>query len=269
MKTDGLAERHALRIVAMSASSLRYQPAPDRNTGLRQEIVALAHRYKRYGAGMIYLKLRQKGLKVNHKRVDRLYAIEMLQLKKRRRKKVPAADRQPLVRPVAADVVWSADFVFDRIAGGRALKCLAIVDDATTDSVALEVDHAMSGQYVTRVLDRISLERGLPQVIRTDNGPEFISRAMLTWAHQRGVTLRHIEPGKPNQNAYVESFNGRFREECLNENWFTSLAHARSVIGGWRREYREERPKDVLGGLTPVQYAKRLAEKAATLTAGL
>lgn len=100
-------------------------------------------------------------------------------------------------------------------------------------------------------------------------GPEFISRAMLTWAHQRGVTLRHIEPGKPNQNAYVESFNGRFREECLNENWFTSLAHARSVIAGWRREYREERPKEVLGGLTPVQYAKRLAEKAATLTAGL
>ena len=269
LQTGGLTERHALRIFAMSASSLRYQPALDRNTGLRQEIVGLAHRYKRYGAGMIYLKLRQKGLKVNHKRIDRLYAIEKLQLKKRRRKKVPAADRQPLVRPVASDMVWSADFVFDRIASGRALKCLAIVDDATTDSVALEVDHAMSGQYVTRVLDRISLERGLPQVIRTDNGPEFISRAMLTWAHQRGVTLRHIEPGKPNQNAYVESFNGRFREECLNENWFTSLAHARTIIGTWQREYNEERPKEVLGGLTPAQYAKQLAEKAATVIPGL
>jgi transposase InsO family protein len=269
MKTDGLAERHALRIVAMSASSLRYQPAPDRNAGLRQQIVGLAHRHKRYGAGMIYLKLRQQGLIVNHKRVDRLYALEKLQLKKRRRKKVPAADRQPLVRPTAPDQVWSMDFVFDRIGDGRALKCLSIVDDATTESVALEVAHSMSGQYVTRILDRLALERGLPRVIRTDNGPEFISRAMLTWAHSRGVALRLIQPGRPTQNAFVESFNGRFREECLNEHWFTSLAHARSVIEAWRREYNEERPKEALSGMTPAQYAKHLAEKAVTLAAGL
>lgn len=269
MKTSGLSERHALSIVRMSASALRYQPAPDRNAELRQRIVSLAHRYKRYGAGMIYLKLRQAGLLVNHKRVDRLYALEKLQLKKRRRKKVPLADRQPLLRPTAAGQVWSMDFIFDRIAGGRVLKCLVIVDDATTECIALEVDHAMSGHYVTRLLDRISLERDLPQVIRTDNGPEFIGRAMLTWAHQRGVALRLIQPGKPNQNAFVESFNGRFRDECLNENWFTSLAHARSVIETWHREYNEERPKGVLYGMTPQQYAKHLAEKAVTLTAGL
>lgn len=269
MRAGGLAERHALRIVAMSASALRYQPAPDRNVELRQTIVGLAHRHKRYGAGMIYLKLRQQGQTVNHKRVDRLYALEKLQLKKRRRKKVPVADRQPLVRPDTPDHVWSMDFVFDRIGDGRALKCLAIVDDATTASVALEAAHSMSGQHVTRILDRIALERGLPKVIRTDNGPEFIGRAMLTWAHSRGVALRLIQPGKPTQNAFVESFNGRFRDECLNENWFTSLAHARALIDAWRHEYNEERPKEGLGGLTPAQYAKQLAEKAITLTAGL
>ena len=269
MKTGGLTERQALRIVRMSASALRYRPAPDRNAGLRQEIVALAHRYKRYGAGMIYLKLRQQGRPVNHKRIDRLYGLENLQIKRRRRKKVPLADRQPLVRPTAPDQVWSMDFIFDRVADGRALKCLAIVDDATTEAITLETDHAMSGAYVTRILDRLALERGLPRVIRTDNGPEFISRAMLTWAHQRGVALRLIQPGKPTQNAFVESFNGRFRDECLNEHWFTSLAHARSVIEAWRREYNEERPKDVLNGMTPVQYGKHLDEKAATLTPGI
>ena len=269
MKTGGLPERHALRIFAMSASALRYQPAADRNAQMRQDILALAHRHKRYGAGMIYLKLRQQGQVVNHKRVDRLYSLEKLHLKKRRRKKIPLADRQPLVRPTAPDHVWSMDFIFDRIADGRALKCLVIVDDATTELVAVEVAHSMSGHHVTRVLDRLSLERGLPKVIRTDNGPEFIGRAMLTWAHTRGVALRLIQPGKPTQNAFVESFNGRFRDECLNENWFTSLAHARALIDAWHREYNEERPKEGLGGLTPAQYAKQLAEKAITLTTGL
>lgn len=269
MKAAGLTERHALQIVAMSASSLRYQPGPDRNAALRQQIVALADRHKRYGAGMIYLKLRQQGQAVNHKRVDRLYALEKLHLKRRRRKKIPLADRQPLVRPTAPDQVWSMDFIFDRIADGRVLKCLVVVDDATTEVVAIEAGHSMSGHQVTRVLDRLSLTRGLPKVIRTDNGPEFISRAMLTWAHTRGVALRLIQPGKPTQNAFVESFNGRFRDECLNENWFTSLAHAKAVIDGWRREYNEERPKESLGGLTPAQYAKQMADKAVTLTAGL
>jgi putative transposase len=132
MVTRGLSERHALNVVSMSASSLRYMPAPDRNVDLRARIVALAHRHRRYGAGLIYLKLRQAGERVNHKRVDRLYTEARLQIRRRRRKKVPVADRQPLVRPASPNQVWSADFVFDRTADGRVLKCLAIVDDATT-----------------------------------------------------------------------------------------------------------------------------------------
>ncbi len=136
MVTRGMSERRALTVVRMSASSFRYVPAPDRNVALRARIVALAHRHRRYGAGMIYLKLRQAGVVANHKRVDRLYAEARLQVKRRRRKKVPQADRQPLIRPCGPNEVWSADFVFDRTAEGRVLKCLTIVDDATTEAVA-------------------------------------------------------------------------------------------------------------------------------------
>jgi putative transposase len=269
MVTRGLSERRALAVVHMSAAALRYTPQPDRDTDLRDRIVALAHRHRRYGAGMIYLKLRQAGQVVNHKRVDRLYAEARLQVKRRRRKKVPVLDRQPLLRPRHRNEVWSADFVFDRTAEGRVLKCLTIVDDATTEAVAIVPARALGGLPVTRVFDQLAASRGLPQVLRTDNGPEFCGRAMLTWAHERGLTLRLIEPGKPTQNAYVESFNGRFRDECLNEHWFTSLAHARAVIETWRREYNEERPKKGLGGLTPAAYAKTLMKETSTVTAGL
>src|SRR5215207_3474321 len=153
-------------------------------------IVALAHRHRRYGAGMIYLKLRQEGRVVNHKRVDRLYAEARLQVRRRRRKKVPLADRQPLVRPQAPNEVWSADFVFDRTAEGRVLKCLTIVDDATTEAVAIVPARALGGRPVTRVLEGLAASRGLPQILRTDNGPEFCGRALLTWAHEHGLMLR-------------------------------------------------------------------------------
>jgi transposase InsO family protein len=249
----------------MSASSLRYEPRPDRNMALRERIVTLAQRHRRYGVGMIYLKLRQAGEFINYKRVERLYRLEKLQIRRRQRKKIPVSERQPLIRPGAANEVWSMDFVFDRIASGRTLKCLAIVDDATHESVAIIPEHTIGGDHLTRILDGICAQRGKPAVIRSDNGPEFTGKAMLTWAHRKSVALRLIEPGKPNQNAYIESFNGRLRDECLNEHWFTSLAHARAVIEAWRREYNEERPKKSLGGLTPAQYAKQLPIKVVTM----
>ena len=214
---------------------------------------------------MIYLKLRQADEIVNYKRVERLYRLEKLHIRRRRRKKIPEADRQPLIRPGQANEIWSMDFVFDRIASGRTLKCLTIVDDGTHESVAVVPEHTIGGDHLTRLLDSVCSQRGRPRMIRSDNGPEFTGKAMLTWAHRHGIALRLIEPGKPNQNAYVESFNGRLRDECLNEHWFTSLAHAHAVIEAWRREYNEERPKKSLGGLTPSQYAKQLAIKAVTL----
>ena len=269
MTTAGLSERRALAVVRMSAAALRYAPVPDQNGPLRARIVALAQRHRRYGAGMIYLKLRQAGWRVNHKRVDRVYTAARLQVRRRRRKKIPVAERQPLVRPQAANQVWSADFVLDRTAEGRVVKCLTVVDDATHEAVTIVPARALGGLPVTRVLDRLAGTRGLPQVLRTDNGAEFCGRAMLTWAERHRVTLRLIEPGKPNQNAYIESFNGRFRDECLNEHWFTSLAHAQVIIEAWRREYNEERPKKGLGGLTPARYARQLARQQATVTSGL
>jgi transposase InsO family protein len=183
----------------MSASAFRYAPRPDRNVELREQIVALAQRHKRYGVGMIHLKLRQAGMLVNYKRVERLYQDAKLQVRRRKRKKVLIGERQPLYRPLAANEVWSMDFVFDRTAEGRVLKCLTVVDDATHEAVAIEVERAISGHGVARVLDRLALSRGLPKVIRTDNGKEFCGKAMVQWAYQRGVHLaadrtRQAEP---------------------------------------------------------------------------
>jgi len=265
MTSQGLSERRSLRVIGMSASAYRYESAPQRNCALKEKIIVLAQRYRRYGAGMIYLKLRQAGEIVNHKRVDRLYAEAGLQVKKRRRKKIPLSDRHPLERPTGANQVWSMDFVFDRTAEGRSIKSLTVVDDATHEAVAIVPERALGGNQLVRILEQLRSTRGLPKAIRTDNGKEFCSRAMLTWAHARGVQLFLIEPGKPNQNAYIESFNGRFRDECLNEHWFTSLQHVRVVVEAWRKEYNQERPKRSLGGLTPAAYAKTLIQKPVKL----
>lgn len=209
---------------------------------------------------MIYLKLGQEQWPVNYKRVERLYQEARLQVRRRKRKKVLLGERPPLLRPEAANQVWSMDFVFERTAEGRVLKALTIVDDATHEAVAIEVE---------RVLERLALTRGLPQVIRPRNSKDFCGKMMVTWAHERGVQLRLIQPGKPNQNAYIESFNGRLRDECLNEHWFPTLLHSRTEIETWRREYNEKRPKKILGCLTPTAYAQQLAAKAATMKPGL
>lgn len=248
-----------MKLACLSPSVLRYERRDDGNGALRERIVALAHRHRRHGYRMIHLRLTQEGWAVNIKRVRRLYRQEQLMVQRRKRKKVAPGERQPLVRPSRANEVWSMDFVFDRLADGRALKCLTVVDDATQEAVTITPDRAISGAYVTRIMDAIKRSRGLPKVIRSDNGREFCGRAMAVWAHENGVALRFIEPGKPNQNAYVESFNGRLRDECLNEHWFTSLAHARAVIEEWRSDYNEQRPKKDLGGLPPAAYAAKLA----------
>jgi len=170
LTTKGLSERQGLRVAGMSASAFRYTPRPDRNVGLRERIIALAQRHRRYGAEMIYLKIRQTGEIVNHKRVERLYALEKLQVRRRRRKKIPIGERQPLIRPGSANEVWSMDFVFDRVATGRSIKCLTIVDDATHESVAVVPEHSMGGVHLVRVMDEICAKRGRPSIIRTDNG---------------------------------------------------------------------------------------------------
>ena len=258
----GLSERRALSVVRMSASALRYAPRPDRNVELRERIVSLAQRHKRYGVGMIYLKLRQEGLLVNYKRVERLYQEAKLQVRRRKRKKVAMGERQPLLRPTSANHVWSMDFVFDRTAEGRVIKCLTVVDDFSRECVDIAVDHGMGGEYVVRLLDQAAQFRGYPLAIRTDQGPEFTSRAFIAWAAARGV--RHLlnDAGCPTQNAYIESFNGKFRDECLNEQWFETLVQARQEVARWRRDYNEVRPHSSLGRISPPSFAALHRQRA-------
>lgn len=259
MKALGVSERRACGHVGISASVLRYRAQPDRNEGLRERIVALASQHRRHGYRMIHGLLQAQGEAVNHKRVYRLYCQEALAVKRRRRRKQALLERVPLVRPQRANEVWSMDFVMDELVDGRRLKCLTVLDDCSKESVAIASDTSITGAYVARLLDQVKLERGLPKAIRTDNGPEFASKAMALWAYRNSVQLRFIRPGKPIENAYIESFNGRFREECLSEHWFESLAHARFEIGHWRRYYNEQRPHSALGYVSPAAYAGRLA----------
>lgn len=195
------------------------------------------------------------------KRVHRLYRQSQLQVQRRRRRQRVAVEREPLVLPAAPNQVWSMDFVMDALHNGRRLKCLTIVDDFTKEAIDIAVDHGISGMAVTCALDRAALFRGLPKTIRTDQGPEFTSKALDQWGYRRGVHLKLIEPGKPIQNAFIESFNGRFRDECLNDHYFESLAQARIVIAAWRRDYNEQRPHSALEYQTPAQFAARCRAK--------
>ena len=260
-----MTERRCLAITGMSASSLRYQPRPDRNTALRARIVALAQRHRRYGVGMIHLKLRQAGEIVNYKRVERLYALEKLHIRRRRRKKIPVADRQPLVRPGQANEVWSMDFVFDRAASGRTIKCLVIVDDATHEAVAIVPEHAIGGDHLTRILDGICSQRGKPAIIRTDNGPEFTGKvdADLGASEDHRVAADRTRQAESERVRRIvqRATAGRVPERALVHEPRSCSRRDRSLA----QEYNEERPKKSLGGLTPAQYAKQLAIKAVTM----
>ncbi len=194
---------------------------------------------------------------MNHKKVDRLYKEEHLSLRLRKRKRLPARQRIPLATPDAPNKCWSMDFVSDSLYNGRRFRVLNIVDDYTRESPAMEVDTSLGGVRVVQVLERLKESRGLPEVIRTDNGPEFISRALDEWAYKNGIKLDFIEPGKPIENAFVESFNGRFRDECLNENWFMTLQEAQKIIEHWRIDYNKDRPHGSLRKLTPDEFAKQ------------
>jgi transposase InsO family protein len=199
MQTQGLSERRGLQVVRMSASALRYEPRPDRNQELRARIVALAQRHRRYGVGMIHLKLRQAGQIINYKRVERLYGLEKLHIRRRRRKKIPASDRQPLVRPGQANEIWSMDFVFDRIASGRTLKCLAIVDDATHEAVDVVPEHTIGGDHLTRIMDGICSQRGKPTIIRTDNVLRTKASVLFGDEHSMRDAMKHRAVRYPQQ----------------------------------------------------------------------
>lgn len=257
MKT-AISERRACQLVGLSRTVLHYVSSErPENESLQQRIVELAQTRRRFGYRRIGALLRREGCKANHKRVFRLYQEAGLAVKRRRKRHGVAVEREKLTRPSKPNEVWSMDFVSDALAGGRRIKALTIVDDFTKESVDIALDHGISGHYVTRVLDQAVRFRGAPRAIRTDQGPEFTGRALDQWAYRNGVQLKLIQPGKPTQNAYIESFNGRFRDECLNEHWFTSLAEARILVAAWRRDYNENRPHSSLDYQTPAEFAAR------------
>jgi putative transposase len=208
--------------------------------------------------------LRREGFKMNHKRTERIYRQEGLILRIRRRKKMSSHLRTDIPKPSCPNHVWSMDFMRDNLANGRSIKVLSVVDEYTRKCFRIEVDTSINGVRVVRTLTEISQVEGLPQIIIIDNGPEFISKALDAWAYQRGVRLTFIRPGKPVENAYIESFNGRLRDECLNENWFLSLEHARRIIEKWRMDYNCERPHSSLGYLTPEEFINRESRKFST-----
>ena len=256
MAEHGLSERQACKLLEMDRTTYRYEPRPDRNAGLRQAMMELARQKPRYGYRRLGALLARRGWQANPKRVYRLYRQEHLAVRRLKRKRVQRI-APPVAMLRAPNQEWAIDFVLDSLATGRSFRALTIVDSFTRACPAIEADSCLGSQRVTRVLDQVIAERGQPLAIRCDNGPEFTSRHFWSWCEKRQIWLVFIEPGRPMQNGYIESFNGRFRDECLNANWFLTLADARAKIEAWRREYNRERPHRSLGYLSPEEFAAR------------
>ena len=253
----------ACGLVGISRSAFRYESTrAESDAQLSERLAALAAEKRRYGYRRLHVLIRREGHIVNWKRLYRLYREAGLAVRRRKRKRIGPVERRPLPKPTMPNVSWSMDFVSDGLANGRRLRCLTIVDDCTRECLAIEVDTSLPGARVAATLDRLADLRGLPLSITVDHGPEFEGKVLDAWAYSRGVRLAFIRPGKPVENAYIESFNGRLRDECLNEHWFINMAHARAVIERWRLEYNTERPHSALGYRTPAAARKEWTEEA-------
>ncbi len=264
LQETAISERRACALVGMSRESWRHPPQRAvADQAMSTRIVGLAHERRRFGYRRIGDLIRAQGTVINDKRVYRLYKLADLAVRKRRGGKRLKLERVALHRCAVLNEVWSLDFVSDSLGNGRRIKCLTLTDDFSHECVDIAVDHGMGGEYVTRVLEQAARFRGYPKAVRTDQGPEFTCRAFMAWAASRGI--RHIlnQPGKPTQNAYIESFNGKFRDECLNEHWFETLAQAREQIGRWRVDYNEVRPHSSCGRIPPARFAAQHRQHAA------
>jgi putative transposase len=244
-------ERRACRLVGVGRASARYRAVRGDDAVVRARLRELAAERPRFGYRRLQALLRREGIVVNHKRVARLYREEDLAVRRRSRKRLAREGRGTVPAPSRPDERWGLDFMSDALAGGRRLRLLCVLDLFTREALAIEVDVSLPGTRVVAVLERLAASRDLPAELVLDNGPELTGRALDEWAVKGGVRLRFIDPGKPSQNGFVESFNGRFRDECLDRSWFTSLADARAVVEAWRRDYNGSRPHSALGYKTP------------------
>jgi putative transposase len=260
----GLSQRRACRLVGAARSTVRYRGRRRPDEALRARLRELAAQRPRFGYRRLHVLLRREGIVVNHKRVARLYGEEGLAVRRRRRKAVARIGRGRPPAPRRANEQWAADFLQDALASGRKIRLLSVIDVFTREALALEVDTSLPGSRVVGVLDRLLGERGRPAQLVLDNGPELISSALERWAHEQGITLHFIDPGKPIQNAHCESFHGRVRDECLNEHWFLGLADARRIVEAWRQDYNAERPHSALDYRTPAEFRRARGEPAVT-----
>jgi putative transposase len=265
MSSAGLSEREACRFTGFARSSHRYRTRRPPRVELRARLHTLAILRPRWGYRRLHGLLRREGWTINRKTTQRIYREEGLHVRRRKRKRV-AVPRTPLPAPTKANERWSMDFVSDALGDGRKFRSFTLVDDCTRECPAIEVDTSLPGERVVRVLDGVAVKRGYPTSIVCDNGPEFRGEALDQWAHRHGVQLHFIDPGKPIQNAYIESFNGRLRDECLNENWFVSLTDARATIEAWRVDYETARPHSGLADRTPAEFARELQSTANSFT---
>ncbi len=256
LKARRISERRACRLTGFSRSAAWYQPKGRNDDRLRARLRVLAERYPRYGCPTLHEMLVIEGEVINHKRTYRVYCEEELQVRTKQRKKL-FRPRVPMLVPKKINERWSMDFVSDQLANGRRFRVFNIVDDCSRESVLQLPEFSISGHRLARELDK--LKRKLPNTIVCDNGPEFTSKAMFFWAKKTGVKLHFIQPGKPTQNAFVESFNGKFRAYCLDLHWFASIEDARSIIEAWRTHYNHVRPHRSLGKKPPSVFAKEAA----------
>jgi len=253
-----MSERRACAALGLSRAVNRYRSGRSSDEPLRAQLRGLAAQYPRYGYLMRHGLLKSAGQVVNRKRTYRRYVTEELQVKRRHRKRLDRP-RQPLPVPLNANECWSMDFVSDRLSSGRRLRILNVVGDFTRECALQVVDYGISGARITHALAQLAESRPLSPVLLCDNGPEFTRKAMFLWTKARGIRLHFIEPGKPIQNAFVESFNGKFRDARLNQHWFVDLPEARSAIAGWRIHYNEVRPHSAPGYRPPAVFARNAA----------
>lgn len=251
-----LSERRACEALGFGRSSMRYRSGRGNDTELRERLRGLASERRRFGWRRLMILLGREGIAPNHKKLRRIYTEERLQVRRRGGRKRALGTRAPMTIPQGPNQRWSLDFVTDALADGRRFRVLAVVDDFTRECLALVADTSLSGRRVVRELDALTATRGRPLMVVSDNGTELTSTAVLRWSQEHELEWHYIAPGKPQQNAFVESFNGRLRDECLNETLFRSLDHARSALRAWRDDYNHVRPHGALKGLTPAQAAE-------------
>jgi len=265
-ETFGLSQVRACNVIGIHRSTFRYRSTREDDPVLRERIKALATTHKRFGYRRIHWRLtRREGFKVNHKRVYRIYKEEGLKVLRKKRKKSLSAARLALDAVLRPNQRWTMDFVEDALASGRKLRTLTIVDEYSRECPRIEADSSLPGARVVRVLDELMATRGKPESLLVDNGPEFIGKALDLWSYNNGVTLHFTRPGKPTDKPHVESFNGKFRDECLNENYFLSVHDARRIIENWRHSYNHDRPHMALKGLTPMEFLERWSALKAEL----